>query len=93
MLTLETNIINLGQLPKNGYEVQITDHLLALKNKSRELIAQVDMMWNRLFPINIESGEVKCMKIGIKDNSWLWYLRFVHLKFFWLEAIVKSKDD
>ncbi|KAG8478853.1 hypothetical protein CXB51_028662 [Gossypium anomalum] len=48
------------------------------------------MTSNRLFTIDIESGEVKCMKNAIKDESWLWHLRFEHLGFFGLKLLSKE---
>ena len=45
------------------------------------------MTQNRLFTIDIESGEVKCMKAAIKDNSWLWHLRYGHLGFSGLKLL------
>ncbi|KAE8666438.1 Phospholipase D delta [Hibiscus syriacus] len=78
---LKSNIISLGQLLEKGYEVQMKNRSLAIKNKEGELIAQVDMTRNRLFTIDIESGEVTCMKTAIKDDSWLWHLRYGHLGF------------
>lgn len=64
--------------------------MLALKNKSGELIAQVDMTHNPLFTIDIESGEVKCMKNTTKDESWSWHLRFGHLGFSGLKLLSKE---
>ncbi|KAL4377055.1 hypothetical protein GQ457_02G041490 [Hibiscus cannabinus] len=49
------------------------------------------MMRNRLFTIDIESGEVKCMKTAIKDDSWLWHLRYGHLGFSGLKLLSKEK--
>ncbi|XP_040934519.1 uncharacterized protein [Gossypium hirsutum] len=88
--TLKSNIISLEQLLEKGYEVHIKDSMLTLKNKSGELIAQVDMTRNRLFTIDIESGEVKCMKNAIKDESWLWHLRFGYLGFSGLKLLSKE---
>ncbi|KAE8679315.1 hypothetical protein F3Y22_tig00111402pilonHSYRG01195 [Hibiscus syriacus] len=68
---LKSNIISLGQLLEKGYEVQMKNRSLAIKNKEGELIAQAVMTRNRLFTIYIESGEVKCMKTAIKDDSCL----------------------
>ncbi|KAG8486393.1 hypothetical protein CXB51_019730 [Gossypium anomalum] len=48
------------------------------------------MTRNRLFTIDIESREVKCMKNAIKDESWLWHLRFGHLGFFDLKLLSKE---
>ncbi|KAL4363850.1 hypothetical protein GQ457_04G022040 [Hibiscus cannabinus] len=49
------------------------------------------MTWNRLFTIDIDSGEVKCMKTTIKDDSWLCHLRYGHLEFSGLKLLSKAK--
>ncbi|KAL4380017.1 hypothetical protein GQ457_02G014900 [Hibiscus cannabinus] len=88
---MKSNIISLGQLLEKGYEVQMKNRSLSLKNKNGELVVQVDMTRNRLFTIDIESGEVKCMKTAIKDDSWLWHLRYEHLGFSGMKLLSKAK--
>ncbi|KAL4348199.1 hypothetical protein GQ457_17G003570 [Hibiscus cannabinus] len=88
---MKSNIISLGQLLEKGYEVQMKNRSLSLKNKNGELVVQVDMTRNRLFTIDIESGEVKCMKTAIKDDSWLWHLRYGHLGFSGMKLLLKAK--
>ncbi|KAL4383374.1 hypothetical protein GQ457_15G025730 [Hibiscus cannabinus] len=88
---MKTNIISIGQLLEKGYEAQMKNRSLSLKNKNGELVVQVDMTRNRLFTIDIESGEVKCMKTAIKDDSWLWHLRYGHLGFSGLKLLSKAK--
>ncbi|KAL4378842.1 hypothetical protein GQ457_02G039300 [Hibiscus cannabinus] len=88
---MKSNIISLGQLLEKGYEVQMKNRSLSLKNKNGELVVQADMTRNRLFTIDIESGEVKCMKTTIKDDSWLWHLRYEHLGFSRLKLLSKAK--
>ncbi|KAL4296943.1 hypothetical protein GQ457_12G005360 [Hibiscus cannabinus] len=88
---MKSNIISLGQLLEKGYEVQMKNRSLSLKNKNGELVVQVDMTRNRLFTIDIEFGEVKCMKTVIKEDSWLWHLRYEHLGFSGLKLLSKAK--
>ncbi|KAL1120205.1 hypothetical protein V6Z11_D01G151600 [Gossypium hirsutum] len=87
---LKNNIIRLGQFLEKGYEVHMKDCMLSLKNKNGELITQFDITHNRLFTIDIESGELKCMENAIKDDSWLWHLRFGHLGFSSLKVLSKE---
>ncbi|XP_040939086.1 uncharacterized protein [Gossypium hirsutum] len=54
---LKSNLISLGQLLEKGYEVHMKDRSLAIRNKSGELVVRVDMTRNRLFTLDIESGE------------------------------------
>lgn len=87
---LKSNLISLGQLLEKGYEVHMKDRSLAIRNKSGELVVRVDMTRNRLFTLDIESGEVKCMKTDLKNESWLWHLRYGHLGFSGLKLLSKT---
>ncbi|WOG92348.1 hypothetical protein DCAR_0311612 [Daucus carota subsp. sativus] len=44
---LKNNIISLGQLVEKGYNIQMQDNSLIIKNKAQELIANVEMSNNR----------------------------------------------
>ncbi|KAK2989425.1 hypothetical protein RJ640_017680 [Escallonia rubra] len=79
---LKSNIIGLGQLLEKGYDIHMKDGALVIRNKDRELIAKVEMTKNRLFTLDIRSEMMRCMKSVIKDDSWLWHLRFGHLGMF-----------
>ncbi|KAK2965720.1 hypothetical protein RJ640_022247 [Escallonia rubra] len=79
---LKSNIISLGQLLEKGYDIHMKDGALVIRNKDRELIAKVEMTKNRLFTLDIRSEMMRCMKSVIKDDSWLWHLRFGHLGMF-----------
>ncbi|KAK2991588.1 hypothetical protein RJ640_000959 [Escallonia rubra] len=79
---LKSNIISLGQLLEKGYDIHMKDGALVIRNKDRELIAKVEMTKNRLFTLDIRSEIMRCMKSVIKDDSWLWHLRFGHLGMF-----------
>ncbi|KAK2983923.1 hypothetical protein RJ640_017844 [Escallonia rubra] len=88
---LKSNIISLGQLLEKGYDIHMKDGALVIRNKDRELIAKVEMTKNRLFTLDIRSEMMRCMKSVIKDDSWLWHLRFGHLGFSGLKLLSRTK--
>ncbi|KAL6522105.1 hypothetical protein OROMI_031982 [Orobanche minor] len=88
---LKSNIISLGQLVEKGYDIRMRDNSLILRNRAHELIAHVKMTKNRLFKLDMQTKVQKCLKSVIKNDSWLWHLRFGHLGFTGLKLLSKTK--
>ncbi|KAL8094563.1 hypothetical protein AgCh_036190 [Apium graveolens] len=88
---LKNNIISLGQLVEKGYNIQMHDNSLIIRNQARELIANVEMSKNRLFTLDMQTNVQKCLKSVIKNDSWLWHLRYGHLGFSGLKLLSKTK--
>ena len=42
---------------------------------------KVSMTKNRMFILNIQHDEAKCLKSCLEDHSWLWHMRYGHLNF------------
>lgn len=70
-----------GKLLEKGFIINMKKPYLTLKDARGNLIACVKMTKNRLFPLTLRHDTLKCMKGVIKDESWLWHLRFGHLNF------------
>ena len=62
---------------------------LWLRYSTNNLIVKVHMAKNRLFPLNLQTIDAKCLKANVQDDSWCWHMRFGHLNF---EAL-KSMGD
>ncbi|XP_074378564.1 uncharacterized protein LOC141720109 [Apium graveolens] len=88
---LKNNIISLGQLVEKGYNIQMQDNSLIIRNQVRELIADVEMSKNCLFTLDMQTKVQKCLKSVIKNDSWLWHLRYGHLGFSGLKLLSKTK--
>lgn len=67
------------------------DNSLIIRNQIRELISNVVMSKNRLFTLDMQTEVQKCLKSVIKNDSWLWHLRFGHLGFTSLKLLSKTK--
>nr|GEX68420.1 copia-type polyprotein [Tanacetum cinerariifolium] len=52
-----------------------------IRNQEGKLIAKVHMSKNRMFILNIQHDEAKCLKSCLEDHSWLWHIRYGHLNF------------
>ena len=78
---LKSNILSLGQLLEKGYEVNMKNCYLWLRDQSGNLIAKVYMSKNRMFLLNLKTIKVKCLKVDVRDEAWCWHMRFGHLNF------------
>jgi len=57
------------------------DRTLILLDTKWDMIAKVAMKNNRMFLLNIEMDVLKCLNTCVKDETWLWYMRFDHVNF------------
>ena len=67
---LKSNILSLGQILEKGYEVNMKNRCLWLRDQSENLIAKVYMSKNRIFLLNLKTIEVKCLKVDVRDEAW-----------------------
>lgn len=57
------------------------DENLLIRYQKGNLIAKVPASKNRIFQLKIQNDIIKCLKTYVKDNSWLWHMRYGHLNF------------
>nr|GEU99163.1 hypothetical protein [Tanacetum cinerariifolium] len=72
---LKSNSLSVGQLLEKNYDIHFKDHSATIRNQEGKLIAKVPMTKNRMFILNIQHDEVKCLKSYLEDHSWLWHMR------------------
>ena len=86
---LKSNILSLGQLLEKGYDIHMKNMHIWLRDSSNNLISKVHMAKNRLFPLNLQTIDARCLKANVQDESWCWHMRFGHLNF----EVLKSMGD
>ncbi|XP_020412283.1 uncharacterized protein LOC109947160 [Prunus persica] len=64
--TMKSNILSLGQLLEKGYNMQLIDCSLSIRDEQNRLIAKLSMTKNRMFLLNIQSEAAKCLKLVSK---------------------------
>ena len=75
---MKSNILSLGQLLEKGYDIQLKDNNLSIRDNANNLIAKVPMTKNRMLILNIQNDVAKCLNMCYKNTSWLWHLRYGH---------------
>ena len=62
---------------------------LWIRDSNNNSIVKVHMAKNRIFSLNIQTIDAKCLKANVQDDSWCWHMRFEHLNF----EVLKSMGD
>jgi transposase InsO family protein len=83
---LKVNLLSVGQLMQNGYDVQFHGSSCVIYDKTpcRRLLARVEMTKNRMFPLCLKSvnlSESYAHTVSSQDETWLWHYRYGHLPF------------
>nr|GEW30773.1 retrovirus-related Pol polyprotein from transposon TNT 1-94 [Tanacetum cinerariifolium] len=78
---LKSNILSVGQLLEKNYDIHFKDRSATIRNQEGKLMAKVPMTNNRMFILNIQHDDVKCLKSCLEDHSWLWHMWYGHLNF------------
>ena len=90
---MKCNLLSIGQLFQNGYNVFFVDDVCTIMDKkpSKQCIVEVKMTRNRMFPLRMKADLQNKEQIAAvtqeafqsepKDENCLWHLRFGHLNF------------
>ena len=90
---MKCNLLSIGQLVQKWYNVVFEDDVCTIMDKppSKQCISEVKMTRNRMFPLrmraDLKNGKEmaavtqEVFQREIKDENWLWNLRFGHLNF------------
>jgi len=78
------SLLSIGQMLENNYKLVFDDGKCEIfdKNHGHKLVSTVKMSPNCLFPLKLgEKGDNILANVAVKDESWLWHLRFGHVNF------------
>ncbi|CAL5403117.1 unnamed protein product [Camellia sinensis] len=78
---LKNNLLSVGQLQEKDYEIIIKRGTCQIQHPEKGLIVQVNMTRNRMFPLYLCNDTLPCFAAMVKDQAWLWHLRYGHLNF------------
>ena len=89
---LEANILSLGRLDEEGYQMIMGEGKLTIFNPRGQLFVEVHRSSGRLYLLKLNIVD-QCL-ITSEDNAeeWLWHSRFGHLNFHRLQEMSKKKS-
>lgn len=87
VLDLKTDLLSVGQLQEEGYEISIKDGVCQIQDPKLGLIGQVNMMANCMFPLYLHNTNHSCFSVKLKDDAWLWHFRYKYLSFRGLKTL------
>nr|KYP52959.1 Retrovirus-related Pol polyprotein from transposon TNT 1-94 [Cajanus cajan] len=88
---LKNNILSMGQMMEKGNSVLMKDRVLYLKDKHDRLIARVEMKKNRMYKLEMNIIQNKCLKLDVKDEAMMRHSRFGHLNIGGLTELSKKE--
>ncbi|KAL5806123.1 hypothetical protein ACOSQ4_028856 [Xanthoceras sorbifolium] len=89
--SLHWNLLSMGQLSEKGLKIIIDKGVCTIENMKNELVAEVKMTKNRMFPLPLQSEIIHSFSAIAMDTNWLWHLRFGHLNFNGLRVLAKKE--
>ncbi|KAJ0558737.1 putative RNA-directed DNA polymerase [Helianthus annuus] len=88
---LTSNILSLGQLTENGYDVWMHEEFLRVFDIHKRLVMRVQRSPNRLYKIVLKLAKPICLKASLDEEAWTWHARLGHANFHVVETMAKKK--
>jgi transposase InsO family protein len=89
---MKSNILSIGQLMEKRYKIFSNGRSLNLEDKTSRMVASVKMAPNRMFKLDLNSVQDRCLKVSLKNKNELWHLRFGHLGYVGLKEAVRKQS-
>ncbi|WVZ50972.1 hypothetical protein U9M48_002169 [Paspalum notatum var. saurae] len=87
---LDTNLISVGQLDEDGYDIHMNKGVMRIRDERRRLLARVRRSPNRLYSIRLDVTRPVCLTTRRVDTAWRWHERFGHISFQALRKLASS---
>ncbi|WVZ57631.1 hypothetical protein U9M48_007992 [Paspalum notatum var. saurae] len=78
---LDTNLISVGQLDEDGYDIHVNKGVMRIRDERRRLLACVRRSPNRLYSLRLDIAQPICLTARRTDTAWRWHERFGHISF------------
>ncbi|KAJ0600333.1 putative RNA-directed DNA polymerase [Helianthus annuus] len=86
---LTSNILSLGQMTEDGYDICMRNEFLKVRDVEGKLVMKVQRSKNRLYKIVLQHTKPICLATKVEEDAWLWHARFAHANFQLLEQMGK----
>ena len=89
---LEANILSLGRLDEEGYQMIMGEGKLTIFNPNGQLFAEVHRSSRRLYLLKLSIVDQCLITTKNTTEEWLWHSRFGHLNFYTLQEMSRKKS-
>jgi hypothetical protein len=66
---MKSNVLSIGQLMKKEYKIFSNKRSLNIEDKTDIIVASVEMMSNKMFKLNLNSIQERCLKVDLKNKN------------------------
>ncbi|KAD6453258.1 hypothetical protein E3N88_07963 [Mikania micrantha] len=87
---LKSNILSLGQMTVEGYDISMKGEFLKVRDEQERLLMKVERSVNRLYKILLSPARPVCLTSKIDEEAWLWHVRLGHANFQTIEMVSKE---
>ncbi|KAJ0703081.1 putative RNA-directed DNA polymerase [Helianthus annuus] len=84
---LTSNILSLGQMTEEGYDISMQRQFLKVRDEQGRLVMNVQRSANRLYKIELHHAKPVCLSTRLEADAWVWHARLGHANFQTLEAM------
>ena len=67
-------MLSVGKLMAHGYDINFHDTYCKIFDPNREFVAKIYMTKNRLFPLEMRSGNMYACNVSNANETELWHL-------------------
>lgn len=87
---LDINLISVGQLDEDGYDIHVNKGVMRIDDKRRHLLARVRRSPNRLYSIRLDITHHVWLTARRVDTAWRYHERFRHISFQALQKLASE---
>jgi transposase InsO family protein len=88
---LTANIISIGQLDEDGYDIKIKDGVMTVRDENQKLLARISRNPGRLYMLDLNNAHPVCLAACAGEDAWRWHSRFGHVNFTTLKKMAKAE--
>ncbi|KAJ0500497.1 putative RNA-directed DNA polymerase [Helianthus annuus] len=88
---LHSNVISLGQMTEDGYNVGMRQNYLRMYDAKGRLVMKVERSANRLYKILLTPGKPICLAMNLDQEEWVWHARMGHANFGVLQSMARKE--
>lgn len=88
---LKSNIVSLGQATEVGCEIRMKEDRLILYDRFGKLLVMTTRSKNRLYKVQLEVENIKCLQVASISESTKWHARLGHINPYTMKSMISKE--